>query len=81
MFPIEKRAKNQQSCAFKLIFLPLNSVLQCGPPADIEHGTVEFVNGTGSGLGFEYKSMIRYHCQPGYVMVGRQELMCDVDER
>ena len=45
-------------------------------PADIVDGKLNFVNGTR-----EFKSIIRYVCDPGYVLVGRNELMCDVDQR
>ena len=45
-------------------------------PADILHGRLQFVNGTR-----QFKSIIRYQCNPGYVLVGRNELLCDVDQR
>jgi len=45
-------------------------------PADIVNGRLEFVNGTR-----QFKSIIKYQCNPGYVLVGRNELMCDVDQR
>ena len=45
-------------------------------PADIVNGRLEFINGTR-----QFKSIIKYHCNPGYVLVGRNELMCDVDQR
>jgi hypothetical protein len=54
----------------------LMSDLECGMPADIVDGKLVFVNGTR-----EFKSIIRYVCDPGYVLVGRNELMCDVDQR
>ena len=50
--------------------------LECGMPADILHGRLQFVNGTR-----QFKSIIRYECNPGYVLVGRNELLCDVDQR
>ena len=45
-------------------------------PADIVNGRLQFINGTR-----QFKSIIKYHCNPGYVLVGRNELMCDVDQR
>ena len=45
-------------------------------PADILHGALQFVNGSR-----QFKSVIRYSCDPGYVLVGRSELICDVDQR
>jgi hypothetical protein len=45
-------------------------------PADIAHGRLQFVNGTR-----QFQSIIRYQCQPGYVLVGRSDLLCDVDQR
>ena len=45
-------------------------------PADVAHGRLTYVNGTR-----QFKSVIRYKCGPGYVLVGRAELMCDVDQR
>lgn len=57
-------------------YLALQLVLQCGPPADVENAVLSSINGTR-----QFKSMIKYECDPGYVMVGRPELMCDVDEK
>ena len=45
-------------------------------PADIPNGQLIFVNGTR-----QFKSIIRYTCSPGHVLVGRSELTCDVDQR
>ncbi|XP_043211173.1 uncharacterized protein LOC122375741 isoform X1 [Amphibalanus amphitrite] len=50
--------------------------LQCGLPADIEHGSYRFQNGSRA-----YLSTVVYSCEPGYTLVGRAELICDVDER
>ncbi len=45
-------------------------------PADIPNGRMIFVNGTRG-----FQAIVRYGCDPGYVAVGRTDLMCDVDER
>ena len=45
-------------------------------PADIPNGKLLFVNGTR-----EFESSIKYECNPGYLLVGRETLMCDVDQR
>ena len=45
-------------------------------PADIVNGNLMFVNGTR-----QFKSVIEYTCDPGYLLVGRNQLMCDVDQR
>ena len=50
--------------------------LECGMPADIPNGKLVFVNGTR-----QFKSIVRYTCQPGHVLVGRSELTCDVDQK
>ena len=50
--------------------------MECGIPADIPNGRFIFVNGTR-----RFKSFVQYDCEPGYVAVGRTDLMCDVDER
>ena len=45
-------------------------------PADIPNGQLIFVNGTR-----QFKSIIKYTCDAGHVLVGRSELTCDVDQR
>ena len=45
-------------------------------PADIVNGQLDFINGTR-----QFESVIQYECDPGYVLVGRSQLMCDVDQR
>lgn len=50
--------------------------IECGIAAPIRHGSYEFVNDTR-----HYLSMVRYICDPGYVMVGRYELICEIDGR
>ncbi|ODN00686.1 Membrane cofactor protein [Orchesella cincta] len=50
--------------------------LECGPPAQVPSGRYTLLNGTRS-----YKSMVRYSCDEGYAMVGRNDLMCDLDQR
>ena len=52
------------------------SDLECGMPADIVNGRLRFVNGTR-----QFQSIIEYKCDQGYVLVGRNELLCDVDQR
>ena len=54
----------------------LSPDLECGMPADIPNGRLIFVNGTR-----QFKSLISYKCDTGHVLVGRSELMCDVDQR
>ncbi|TRY61198.1 hypothetical protein TCAL_01485 [Tigriopus californicus] len=70
---------SKRSClptGFYSEFPPVCRFLQCGPPADVENAVLSSVNGTR-----QFKSLIQYECDPGYVMVGRPELMCDVDEK
>lgn len=50
--------------------------LECGLPAPIQNGGYYFVNETR-----HYLSIVRYECKPGYTLVGRAELVCDIDER
>jgi len=57
-------------------FPPVCRYLECGMPADIPNGKLIFVNGTR-----QFKSIIRYKCDTGHVLVGRSELTCDVDQR
>ncbi len=57
----------------KLIFF---SVLECGEPASVAHSKYTLVNGTR-----RFKSVVHYECAPGHLLVGRNDLMCDVDER
>ena len=45
-------------------------------PAGIRHGRYSLVNNTRG-----YLSMVVYECDQDFVMVGRSELICDVDER
>ena len=45
-------------------------------PADIPQGRLTFLNGTR-----QFKSVISYECETGHVLVGRSDLMCDVDQR
>ena len=45
-------------------------------PAEIRHGRYTLVNSTRG-----YLSMVVYECEQDFVMVGRNELICDVDER
>jgi len=57
-------------------FPPVCRYLECGMPADIVNGQLDFINGTR-----QFESVIQYECDPGYVLVGRSQLMCDVDQR
>lgn len=52
------------------------SGIDCGFPAEIQHGSYELINGSVS-----YLSHVEYACKPGYEMVGRARLVCDIDER
>jgi len=68
--------RNCLATGFYSEFPPVCRYLECGMPADIVNGRLAFVNGTR-----QFKSIIKYQCNPGYVLVGRNELMCDVDQR
>ncbi|XP_069970005.1 uncharacterized protein [Penaeus vannamei] len=57
-------------------FPPTCRYLECGLPAPIQNGGYYFVNETR-----HYLSIVRYECKPGYTLVGRAELVCDIDER
>ncbi|KAK2708463.1 uncharacterized protein LOC136028340 isoform X2 [Artemia franciscana] len=57
-------------------FPPVCKHLQCGLPARIPNGVYRFSNGSR-----DYLSTVSYECNPGYVLVGRGDLICDVDER
>ena len=50
--------------------------LECGPPAQVPNGHYTLINGTRG-----YQSMVRYSCEEGHVMVGRSDLMCDIDQK
>jgi len=68
--------RNCLATGFYSEFPPVCRYLECGMPADITNGRLEFVNGTR-----QFKSMIQYRCNPGYILVGRDQLLCDVDQR
>merc|ERR1719228_6697 len=68
--------RNCLATGFYSEFPPVCRYLECGMPADIINGRLQFINGTR-----QFKSIIKYHCNQGYVLVGRNELMCDVDQR
>ncbi|XP_022832640.1 CUB and sushi domain-containing protein 3 isoform X1 [Spodoptera litura] len=57
-------------------FPPVCKRIECGFPAEIPHGSYELINGSIS-----YLSHVQYDCEPGYEMVGRSRLVCDIDER
>ncbi|XP_068237943.1 uncharacterized protein [Palaemon carinicauda] len=48
----------------------------CGLPAPIKNGQYTLVNNTTYLL-----SMVRYECDPGHTIIGRSELICDIDRR
>jgi len=50
--------------------------LECGFPAQIPNGHYTLLNGTRG-----YQSIVRYSCDEGHVMVGRSDLMCDIDQK
>ncbi|XP_037077748.1 sushi, von Willebrand factor type A, EGF and pentraxin domain-containing protein 1-like isoform X2 [Pollicipes pollicipes] len=64
------------STGFYSAYPPTCKNLQCGMPASIKHGRYSLVNDTRG-----YMSMVVYECDEDFVMVGRNELICDVDER
>jgi len=68
--------RNCLATGFYSEFPPVCRYLECGMPADIVNGKLRFVNGTR-----QFKSVIAYGCDPGYLLVGRNQLMCDVDQR
>ncbi|CAB3226423.1 unnamed protein product [Arctia plantaginis] len=57
-------------------FPPVCKRIDCGFPAEIPHGSYELINASVS-----YLSHVQYSCKPGYEMVGRSRLVCDIDER
>jgi len=57
-------------------FTPKCKYLECGMPASISNGDLVLVNETRS-----YLSGVTYSCREGFVLVGRSNLVCDVDER
>lgn len=57
-------------------FPPVCKRIQCGYPANIQNGSYQLVNGSVG-----YLSHVIYECDPGYEILGRSELICDIDER
>ncbi|XP_021962858.1 uncharacterized protein LOC110858395 isoform X2 [Folsomia candida] len=57
-------------------FPPVCRYMECGFPAQVPNGHYTFLNGTRG-----YKSIVRYSCDEGHVMVGRSDLMCDIDQK
>ncbi|XP_069365099.1 uncharacterized protein [Maniola hyperantus] len=55
---------------------PLCQRIECGRPAEIKHGSYKLIN-----VSVSYLSHVQYECEPGYEMVGRSRLVCDIDER
>ncbi|KAF6202358.1 hypothetical protein GE061_004757 [Apolygus lucorum] len=64
------------STGFYNEFPPVCKRIQCGFPADIANGDYQLLNGTVG-----YLSQVLYGCHEGYKMVGRAQLICDLDER
>lgn len=50
--------------------------VQCGMPARIPNGGYKMVNDTR-----HYLSMTSYTCNDGYQLIGRGDLICDIDGR
>ena len=50
--------------------------VQCGLPARIPSGSYRLVNNTR-----HYLSLVSYSCGEGYQLIGRGDLICDVDGR
>jgi hypothetical protein len=50
--------------------------VQCGMPARIPNGGYKLVNDTR-----HYLSMTSYSCNDGYQLIGRGDLVCDIDGR
>lgn len=57
-------------------FPPVCKRIQCGFPADISNGSYKLINGT-----VNYLSQVQYSCNEGHKMIGRDRLICDLDER
>lgn len=57
-------------------FPPVCKRIQCGYPADIVNGEYHLTNGSVG-----YLSHVVYNCHDGYEMIGRAQLICDIDER
>ncbi|XP_023239860.1 uncharacterized protein LOC111638392 isoform X1 [Centruroides sculpturatus] len=57
-------------------FPPKCRYLECGYPAFIQNGNYTLLNGTT-----HYLSMVHYYCNKGFQLVGRGNLVCDVDEK
>ncbi|XP_046667039.1 uncharacterized protein LOC124358766 isoform X4 [Homalodisca vitripennis] len=57
-------------------FPPVCKRVQCGYPADIPNGNYQLLN---DSVG--YMSQVLYSCDEGYKLMGRAQLICDLDER
>ncbi|CAK1553966.1 unnamed protein product [Leptosia nina] len=57
-------------------FPPVCKRIDCGFPAAVAHGSYDLINKSVS-----YLSQVQYVCEPGYEMVGRSRLVCDIDQR
>ncbi|XP_046667022.1 uncharacterized protein LOC124358766 isoform X1 [Homalodisca vitripennis] len=57
-------------------FPPVCKRVQCGYPADIPNGNYQLLN---DSVG--YMSQVLYSCDEGYKLIGRAQLICDLDER
>lgn len=54
----------------------MSTGIHCGLPAEISNGRYHLLNGT-----IGYLSQVVYSCTPGFKLIGKADLMCDVDER
>ncbi|CAL4135321.1 unnamed protein product, partial [Meganyctiphanes norvegica] len=70
------RNRTCQNSGFYDKFPPTCRYVECGPPAPIPNGKYLLINGTR-----QFLSQVQYKCDEGYTLVGRGDLVCDVDER
>ncbi|XP_018495712.2 uncharacterized protein LOC100900376 [Galendromus occidentalis] len=57
-------------------YSPRCKYIECGRPAPTANGQLELAKGTT-----HYLSTVQYSCNLGFVLVGRAQLVCDVDGR
>ncbi|XP_022695665.1 uncharacterized protein LOC111264227 isoform X4 [Varroa jacobsoni] len=57
-------------------YSPRCKYIDCGRPAPTANGQLELLKGTT-----HYLSTVQYSCNVGFVLVGRAQLVCDVDGR
>ena len=70
--PVQKERKKMLTRSFPRCC----SDVQCGMPARIGNGGYKLVNDSR-----HYLSMVSYSCSEGYQLIGRADLICDVDGR